>query len=53
MVVQNDKGQIMGALSKTLLYPLGALDAKAKAAKIGIIFSWEFGLREIILEGDS
>ncbi|XP_023905820.1 uncharacterized protein LOC112017593 [Quercus suber] len=53
VVVWNDKSQIMGALSKTLPYPLGALDAKAKAAEIGIIFSWELGLREIILEGDS
>ena len=43
----------MGALSKTLLYPLGALETKAKAAEIGIIFSWELGPREIILERDS
>ena len=52
-VIRNDKGQIMGALSKTLLYPLGALETKAKAAEIGIIFSWELGPREIILERDS
>ena len=31
VVVRNDKGQIMGALSKKLLSPLGALAAKAKA----------------------
>ena len=53
VVVRNDKGQIMGALSKTLWYPLEALAAKAKVAETGIIFSWELGLREIILEGDS
>ncbi|XP_030934232.1 uncharacterized protein LOC115959787 [Quercus lobata] len=53
VVIRNDKGQIMGALSKTLPYPLGALETKAKAAEIGIIFSWELGPREIILEGDS
>ncbi|XP_075633831.1 uncharacterized protein LOC142606351 [Castanea sativa] len=53
VVVWNDKGQIMGALSKALPYPLGALEAKAKAAEIGITFSWELGLRELILEGDS
>ena len=43
----------MGSLSKTLPYPLGALETKAKAAEIGIIFSWELGPREIILEEDS
>ena len=43
----------MGALSKTLWYPLEALAAEAKVAETGIIFSWELGLREIILEGDS
>ena len=53
VVVRNDKGQIMGALSKTLWYPLEALVAEAKVAETGIIFSWELGLREIILEGDS
>ena len=53
VVVWNDKGQIMAALSKKLLYPLGALAAKAKAIEIDIFFSWELGLREIILEGDS
>ena len=53
VVVQNDKGQIMGALSKLLPYPLGALETKAKAIEIGTIFAWELGLREIILEGDS
>lgn len=53
VVVRNDKGQIMGALSKLLPYPLGALETEATAAEIGTIFAWELGPREIILEGDS
>lgn len=39
VVVQNDKGQIMGALSKLLPYPLGALEIEAKAIEIGTIFA--------------
>ena len=43
----------MGALSKLLPYPLGAFETEAKVAEIGTTFALEFGLREIILEGDS
>ncbi|KAM3688048.1 hypothetical protein ACJW31_10G121100 [Castanea mollissima] len=39
VVVRNDKGQIMRALGKLLLYPLGALKTEAKAAEIGTIFA--------------
>ena len=53
MIVRNDKGEIMGALSKKVLSPLGTLEAEAKAAECGIIFAWELGLREVIIEKDS
>ncbi|KAL0008862.1 hypothetical protein SO802_010364 [Lithocarpus litseifolius] len=53
IIVRNDKGEIMGALSKRIRFPLGALEAEAKAAECGLIFAWELGLREVIIEGDS
>ncbi|XP_050266516.1 uncharacterized protein LOC126710173 [Quercus robur] len=43
----------MEALSKMLPYPLGAMEAEAKAMECGIIFAWELGLRQVIMEGDS
>ena len=42
-----------GALSKKLYFPLGALEAEAKAMECVIIFAWELGLRKVIIEGDS
>ena len=50
VVVQNDKGQLMGALSKLIPYPLGALEIEAKVAEIGTTFAWELGLRRSFLK---
>jgi len=41
----------MGALSKLLPYPLGALEIESKAVEIGTIFAWELGLTKITLKG--
>lgn len=36
-----------------LLYLLGANEAEAELVECGIIFAWELGLRQVIVEGDS
>lgn len=53
LVNRNEKGQMMGTVSKKIHYPLGALEVEAKAIEEGILFAWDLGLKNILLEGDS
>ena len=53
VVIKKNKGQIMGAMSKKVEFPLQALEAKAKAAEASILLTWDLGLKDIIVEGDA
>ena len=53
VVIRNDQGELMGAMSKKIHFPVVAVEAKAKAMEKRIMLAWDQGLKNIIVEGDS
>ncbi|KAK9999197.1 hypothetical protein SO802_018800 [Lithocarpus litseifolius] len=53
VAIQNDKRRVEVALSKKILAPLGAVEAKAKAFKAGLLFAKGIGIQDVVLEGGS
>ena len=45
--------RVEAALSKRLFVPLGPLETEAKAMEEGIMFGWDVGVRDVVVESDS
>ena len=53
VMVRDEQGNVIAAMSRKLDFPLGALETEAKALEIGVNFAKEVGLRDVVFEGDS
>ena len=53
VIIRDGAGEVIVALSKNWKYPLGAIEAKAKALEAGVEFAKDVGIREAEFESDS
>ena len=53
VLLWDDKGQVVRALSQQIYAPLGSLEVDAKAMEAAVIFVRDIGIQDVIFEGDS
>ena len=53
ILIRDAEGQLIGACSRKLEVPLGAIEAEAKAVKLGLMFARDLSIQDFTLESDS
>ncbi|KAL0013454.1 hypothetical protein SO802_000523 [Lithocarpus litseifolius] len=53
VVIRDEQGRVVAAMSKNLQVPLGALEVEAKAVEEAVNFARDIGIQDIIVESDS
>ena len=53
VIIRDNAGDVVAALSKKWNYPLGAVEAEAKALEADVIFAREVGIRDVEFETNS
>ena len=53
ILIGNVAGQVIGACSKKIDAPLGAIEAEAKAVELGLQFAKDLSIQDFTLESDS
>ncbi|XP_075640428.1 uncharacterized protein LOC142612197 [Castanea sativa] len=53
ILIKDDEGRLIGACSKKIEAPLGAIDDEAKAAELGLLFAKDMSIQDFTLESDS
>ena len=53
VVIRDKEGKFKVALSKKIKLPLGPIEAKAMAVEVGVQFTKDVGIRDVMVEGDS
>ena len=53
VLIRDAKGRVVGACSKKIMAPLGAVETKAKAFEFGLQFARDLLIHDLVLEGDS
>ena len=53
ILIKDAEGQLIGACSRMLEVPLGAIEAEAMAVELGPMFEGDLSIQDFTLESDS
>ena len=53
VLIRDAEGRLIGACSKKIMAPLGAIEAEAKVVKVGLQLANDFSIQDFTLKGDS